>query len=194
MNPESSILRSSDAFGKFFSEYRGHFVNIAASYVRDLDVAKDIVTDSFVYLWERRAELTEETNIKGYMYCCVRNRCNSYLRSKLSHLKIQGELTKEMQWQIRSSLHSLGSNEISDKLFHKEMIDIFQAELARMPALTREVFLASRSEELTYRKIADRFGIPVRRVTSEIQTALQCLRRALKASLPICALLLLLER
>ena len=176
MNPESSILRSSDAFGKFFSEYRGHFVNIAASYVRDLDVAKDIVTDSFVYLWERRAELTEETNIKGYMYCCVRNRCNSYLRSKLSHLKIQGELTKEMQWQIRSSLHSLGSNEISDKLFHKEMIDIFQAE------------------KPTHRKIADRFGIPVRRVTSEIQTALQCLRRALKDYLPICALLLLLER
>lgn len=193
MAPESTILYSADAFGNFFSEYRGHFVRIAFSYVRDLDAAKDIVTDSFVYLWERRAELAAETNLKGYVYCCIRNRCNSYLRSKLSHLKIHDEISKEMQWQIRSSLHSLANDEISDKLFHKEVIAIFQAELERMPQRTREIFLASRAEHLTYAEIAERFDIPVRRVTSEMQAALQQLRGALKDYLPLSLLFLFWE-
>ncbi|WP_304815803.1 RNA polymerase sigma-70 factor [uncultured Alistipes sp.] len=190
MSTPSSILCSSEEFGKFFSEYRTHFVRIAFSYVRDRDAANDIVTDCFVYLWERRAELTSETNLKGYLYCCMRNRCNSFLRAKLTHLKAHDELSKEAQWQIRSGLESLSGDDISDKLFHKELVALFRAELERMPARTRAVFLASREEGMTYQQIAERFDMPLRRVTGEMQSALQHLRISLKDYLPLLLLLL----
>lgn len=180
MPAKTSILLSSDEFGKFFSEYRSHFVSIAFSYIRDMDAARDIVTDSFVYLWERRGELTSETNIKGYIYYCVRNRCNSYLRGKLTHLKATDEMSKSAQWKMQSSLNSLSNDEISQKLFHKEVAAIFREELDRMPRRTREIFEASRNDELTYQEIAEKYDLPVRRVTAEIQSALQILRHALK--------------
>lgn len=174
-----SILCNSDQFGKFFSEYRTHFVNIAFSYVRDMDVAKDIVTDSFVYLWERRNELTSEVNLKGYLYCCMRNRCNTHLREKLTHIKATDELSKQTQWQLQSSLNSLDNDEVINKLFQKEMIAIFQQALVGMPRRTREIFEASRNDKLTYQEIAAKYDIPLRRVTSEMQSALQILRHAL---------------
>lgn len=186
----SAILFDSEEFGKFFSDYRSHFVNIAFSYIRDLDAARDIVTDSFVYLWERRNNMASHSNIKGYVYCCVRNRCNSYLREKLTHLKATDELSKAAQWRLQSSLDSLGNDEIYNRLFQNEVAAIFRKELARMPAQTRAIFLASRDENLTYQEIAARFGIPVRRVTSEIQTALHTLRLALKDFLVIFLVLL----
>lgn len=191
MAAPSRILHSSDEFGKFFSEYRERFVNIAFSYVRDADAAQDIVMDSFVYLWERRRELTSETNIKGYVYCCVRNRCTSYLRSRLTHLKAHDELSENAQWQIQAGLNALSDEDISNKLFHKEVIAIFRQELEKMPPRTREIFLASREEGMTYQQISERLSIPVRRVTSEIQTALHLLRLSLKDYLPLLLLLLL---
>lgn len=191
MHTPPSILCNSDQFGKFFSEYKSHFTHIAFSYVRDMDVAKDIVTDSFVYLWERREELTSETNLKGYIYCCIRNRCNSHLRGKLTHIKATDELSKQTQWHLQASLNSLDNDEITKKLFQKEVIAIFQEELAKMPTRTREVFQASRNEELTYQEIAAKYNIPVRRVTSEIQSALQILRHALKDFMVVLILLLI---
>lgn len=188
--PANSNILNADTFGTLFSENRDRFIRIAFSYVRDMDTAKDIVTDSFLYLWERRHELTTETNIKGYIYYCVRNRCTSFLRSKLAHSKIHGELSRATLQNIQSSLISLGNGEIYSRLFQEEVIAIFQKELNRMPALTRDIFLASRNDGLTYQQIADKFNIPVRRVTAEIQSALQHLRHSLKDYLLILSFII----
>lgn len=51
MDRQTPVL-TSDEFGKFFSEYKNRFVSIAYGYVHDTDIAKDIVTDSFMYLWD----------------------------------------------------------------------------------------------------------------------------------------------
>ncbi len=183
----TSILNPED-FGKFFSENNAWFVNIAFSYVRDMEAAQDIVMDSFVYIWQRRRELEHESNMKGYAYLCVRNRCYSYLRQ----LKIRGQMSQTDKQLLQSSLESLAKNELFEKVISDEILDIFRIELDKMPVQTREIFLASRNEHLTYAEIAQRFDIPVRRVTAEIQSALQLLRHALKDYLPAGMLLMFL--
>lgn len=183
MQPENSIFEP-DGFGKFFSENNARFVDIAFSYVRDRATAQDIVMDSFLYIWQRRAELANERNLRGYAYMCVRNRCYSHLRQAC----VRDQLSQTDRRLVQSSLESLAKNEIFDKLLGDEVLEIFRAELDRMPARTREIFVASRMEHLTYAEIAERFDIPVRRVTSEIQAALQILRHALKDYLPLCLL------
>ena len=49
-----------------------------------------------------------------------------------------------------------------------------------MPSLTRNVFLASRLEDMAYHQIAEKFNLTVRQVTSEIQRASFLLRTPLK--------------
>ncbi|WP_290540596.1 sigma-70 family RNA polymerase sigma factor [Alistipes sp.] len=181
-----------DEFDRLFND-KERFIRIAYSYINDMEVATDITTDSFVYLWEHRDHLDFAVNIKGYIYNYVRTRCISYLRQRKSRLKAQSELYKKEQWRIESSINTLSNEEQIDKLFQSEILEIYRRELAKMPALTRNVFLASRLEEMTYHQIAEKFNLTVRQVTSEIQRAGFLLRTPLKDYLMCVAIMLQLH-
>ena len=60
----------------------------------------------------------------------------------------------------------------------------------RRRVLTREVFVARRFEELSYKEIAEKYGITVRRVEFELEKAVKQLRVALKDYLPVLLMLL----
>lgn len=150
------------------------------SYINDMEMATDITTDGFMYLWEHREHLDFDVNIKGYIYNYVKTRCISHLRKRKSMLKAQSELYKKEQWRIESSINTLSNEEQIGKLFQSEIIEIYRRELAKMPSLTRNVFLASRLEDMTYHQIAEKFNLTVRQVTSEIQRANFLLRTPLK--------------
>lgn len=189
MDEQTPIL-TSDEFGKLFSEYKSRFISIAYGYVHDTDIAKDIVTDSFMYLWEHRDKINAGENIKGYIYFSVRTRCANYLKEQEVLRRAKNEITKDARWKLQSSLNSLSSDELSKKLFQSEIIELFSRELAKMPELTRAVYRSSREEELTYREIADKYNLSNRQVASEMQRAYALLRIPLKDYLSIAGLLL----
>lgn len=188
MDRQTPVL-TSDEFGKFFSEYKNRFVSIAYGYVHDTDIAKDTVTDSFMYLWEHREQVNMAENIKGYIYFCVRTRCANHIKEQEVLRRAKNEITKDAYWKLQSSLNSLSSDELSKKLFQSEIIELFSRELAKMPELTRAVYQASRQEGLTYQQIAERYNISTRQVASEMQRAYAQLRVPLKDYLPVIGLL-----
>ena len=168
------------AFSKIYLIYFPKLVRFAREYVVSIEDAENIVQDIFMYLWEHREHLDFDVNIKGYIYNYVKTRCISHLRKRKSMLKAQSELYKKEQWRIESSINTLSNEEQIGKLFQSEIIEIYRRELAKMPSLTRNVFLASRLEDMTYHQIAEKFNLTVRQVTSEIQRANFLLRTPLK--------------
>lgn len=172
-------ILTSEEFNRLFND-KERFIRIAYSYINDMEMATDIVTDSFMYLWEHRENLDSDINIKGYLYNYVRTRCISYLRKRKSMLKAQDELYKKELWRLESSINTLSNEEQIKKLFEEEIIDIYKRELSKMPVLTRTVFLASRQDNMTYHEIAEKLNLTVRRVTTEIQRANFILRKSLK--------------
>ena len=65
---------SHQMFDQLFRQNKRQLFIVAFSYVRDEDVAQDIVNDSFMSIWERRDSI-EPTNLKAYLYRVVRNNC-----------------------------------------------------------------------------------------------------------------------
>lgn len=53
MEKPTKIL-TAEEFDRLFND-KERFVRIAYSYVNDIEVATDITTDGFMYLWEHRA-------------------------------------------------------------------------------------------------------------------------------------------
>jgi RNA polymerase sigma factor (sigma-70 family) len=49
---------------------------------RSRELAKDVVSDVFLHLWEAREELGKVANLKAYLYVSTRNRTLNYLKSK----------------------------------------------------------------------------------------------------------------
>lgn len=63
-----------------------------------------------------------------------------------------------------------------------------------MPKETRDIFMSSRFEDLTYNEIAEKYGISPRKVKREIQNALEILRTSLKDYLPLVLLMYMMHR
>lgn len=183
---------SEEEFGRLFSKCRPLFVTVANSYVHDSAVAEDLVNDSFVRLWEKRGEVLTD-NFEAYVFQIVVHKCLDYLKSEQTQTKIRQNIHNAGYRMLMYEINSLESSD-PDKLYANEVETIFRECIDQMPGITREVFLANRFQNKTYQEIADEQGLSVRRVTTEIQSALHTLRLSLKDYLPAWAILMLLDK
>ena len=53
----------------------------AKNYVDNLDIAKDLVQDVFIKVWEDKIEFKNEIAVKSYLYSSVKNRSLDFLKS-----------------------------------------------------------------------------------------------------------------
>lgn len=188
--PHKRVL-GEEEFGRLFNKCRIPFTTVANSYVHDAAVAEDLVNDSFVRLWEKRNEILTE-NFEAYLFQIVIRKCLDFLRSEQTQTKIRQNIHDTSYRMLTYEINSLESCD-PGRLYASEVETLFRECIDHMPSITREVFLANRFRNMTYQEIAEELGLSVRRVTTEMQTALQLLRRTLKDYLPL-ALMLLLHR
>ena len=127
--------------------------------------------------WENRGRIPADANLQAYILIIVRNKCLDWLRAQSLHAKIEQEVYELRRRVLAADIRSL-------QAFNPE--EIFSAEVA---AIVRQS-LARRFEELSYKEIAEKYGITVRRVEFELEKAVKQLRVALKDYLPVLLMLL----
>lgn len=169
-------------FGRLFIQYKDGFVDIAMSYVRNMSVAQDIVSESFTSFWDRRKEIDLKTTPQSYILKSVKNRCLNHLRDTAKDIDTKGDVDPEVNLRLRAMLAEaslLESGEMADVLGN-ELERLFGKFLDGMPELSRKIFLSNRFEDLTYAEIAAKYGVTPRKVKRVIQKSLESLRLALK--------------
>ncbi|MEG2064419.1 MAG: RNA polymerase sigma-70 factor [Alistipes sp.] len=179
--PEYSSLSTLSArkFGELFLEYKPGFIKTACRYVRDWEVAADLVSDSFIAFWETRATLPDDVNIPAYILTIVKNKCLNHLRAQSQHSQTEQKIQQLQQRVLQADIESLIACD-PNKLFQKEIFGILQHTLEKMPAKTREIYEMSRVNGMNYNDIADKMGITFSHVHFEIRRSLQILRKEFK--------------
>lgn len=177
MNSDTEI------FNRLYVKYRSNFIAIARSYVEDTAVAEDIVTDSFISWWLRRNTIPQNTDPRRYIVGTIKKQCLEHLRSRQIQSRAHKNLQDTNARMLTYHLTSLENN-TTENLHAEEVVGILRRQLEAMPSLMREVFIANRTEELSHREIAARFGISERRVKYELKKALDTLKEAFKDYLP----------
>ncbi len=110
------LIRQGDcmSFTTLFKKYYKVLVLFAHSFVKDKDVAEDLVQSFFCKLWEDRLTMAKITNCKNYFYIAIRNRCHNYIRNnKLIPVPFPDNLTED------NLLNTIIEEEISVKLIEK---------------------------------------------------------------------------
>lgn len=125
----------------------------------------------------------------------VKNRCLNYLRDNAKMMHSEGSIDPEVNLRIKSMLSEISVLESSDmgEIFSSEVEGIFRKFLADMSELSRNIFISSRFEDLTYEEIAAKYGVSPRKVKREIQKSLEILRVSLKDYLPLILALAILQ-
>lgn len=183
-------ILSAAEFGSIFALSRTRFEVIANRYVRNAAIAEDIVSESFMTLWENRSRIIPGENVQAYVLTIVRNKCLNWLSAQKRHLQIEQNVHKLRMDIVAEDIRSLEAFDPRE-IFSEEISAIIQRTLDQMPELTRRVFVARRFDEKNYKEIAEMYGITLRRVEFELSKAAKMLKIALKDYLP--ALLLLLS-
>ena len=177
-----SVAMTTAEFGRLFATWRARFEAIACRYVRSAAVAGDLVS-------ENRGRIPADANLQAYILIIVRNKCLDWLRAQSLHAKIEQEVYELRRRVLAADIRSLQAFN-PEEIFSAEVAAIVRQSLDRLPELTREVFVARRFEELSYKEIAEKYGITVRRVEFELEKAVKQLRVALKDYLPVLLMLL----
>lgn len=156
-------------FNDFFhSQYNG-LCNYAFSFLKDEDLAQDVVQTAFVNAWEKREQLMDSEHPERWLLRVVKNKSIDRLRKG----KRLVEMEEEMLEQPDTSTNEEDSK--ADLLNHAYWA------ISQLPEKTRAVFLLSRQQGLTYKEIAEEMGISPKTVENQMSRALRLLREALQA-------------
>ena len=157
------------AFEQLFRQYYAPLVVYACKYVSDMDIAREIVQDFFVRLYEKRNTLTIDTSVKSYLYRSVYNCCINYINQR----NIQDKHLKKLILE-RNDEENL-ENEINTVELQYRIFEIIEG----LPAKCRRIFKMNRLEGFKNEEIATQLNLSKRTVETQISKALKILRNKL---------------
>ena len=182
MNSESAIL-TREKFSELFSKYRTAFERIAYHYTGDHMAAEDIVTDSFLTLWDKRDEVEITPGLEAFVLIAVKRKCLTWLRDKQRHLNVHEKIKNRTSAFIELKIRTLEVCEPHD-LYATDISDIIRRNLDRLPEASRKMFLESSIAEATHKDLAKAYGLSSRQVKYELSKIRAMLISALKDYLP----------
>lgn len=167
-----------------FKEYKERYIRFALSYVRDREVAEDLVMEAIMYYWENRLLLNEVRNVPLYILTVIKNKCLNHLQRLRTWNELSEKILTDQEWDLQMRISSLSSCD-PESLFCDEVQLLLKKAIDELPEKTKEIFLLSREEEKSYKDIAQITGLSVKSVEFHISKSLNHLRKRLKDYLPL---------
>lgn len=166
------------AFETIFRKYFIKLCLYAEHHVRNHKIAEEIVEDFFCHLWDNCQSLTISSSLIGYLFKGVHNRCLNYLRD----LKVRQQYLAESKYFLTDDelLTATSSDAYNSEFITRELEENISIAINALPEQCRAVFCLNRFENLTYSEIAEKLGISINTVKTQMTRALRKLRDSLK--------------
>lgn len=131
--------------------------------------AEDLAQDVFVKLWQSRQSLEKVENLNAYLYRIAKNTLYTYLdRSFFPNTISESDL-----------LHIPSVEELEELVFAKELEDLIDVTIEKMPPKRKAIFYMSRKQGLSNEEIALQLNLSKRTVETHISAALADLRKVI---------------
>lgn len=151
-------------FEEMFNTWYDALTNYLYYKSGDIDLARDIVQETFLKIWEIKTEIRINT-ARSLLYTIASN----IYRNKYHHQKVIFRFANTYTEKRISE-----SPEFEMEL--KEFDQRLQKALAGLSEKNREVFLMNRIDGLTYNDIAQNLGISIKAVEKRMKNAMSFLR------------------
>lgn len=152
----------------------------AVKYVKDLDVAKDIVQDVFIKVWEQKVVFHNENVVKSFLYTSIKNKSLDYLKSRY----VRHTETFSMADITLVEDDSFFMNEV----IIAEVSNTVQNAIATLPPKCAEILKLS-LQNYKNEEIASQLNISVNTVKAQKKIAYKRLKPLLERCLSLLAYL-----
>lgn len=159
---------------KIMIQYGNELVRLAFSYVKDSEIAKDMVQNTFIKCYKNLDSFRFDSQIKTWLYRITINECKDYLKSwNYKMVQVKGFINETAKSILPST-----EKTVIDKYNNEEIKDT----LFSLPKMYREVVYLYYYDSLTTEDIARVLGISVNTVKTRLRRAKQKLHREIKGA------------
>lgn len=153
-------------------DYGNELVRLAFSYVKDTEIAKDMVQNTFIKCYKNLDLFRFDAQIKTWLYRITINECKDYLKS-WNYKMVQ---VKDFINETARSLSPSTEKTVIDKYNNEEM----KENIFSLPKVYREVIYLYYYDSLTTEEIANVLDIPVNTAKTRLRRAKQRLESRIK--------------
>lgn len=159
------------AFVRIFDRYYPKVFGIGLELFKSREMAKEVVQEVFIKLWERQTEFGHVRELEAFIYTMARNLALDMLKSQ----------TREIKNCYKYSLsRDLAENSTENVVQTRDYEDLVNKEVGRLPRGQKQVYELSRIQGLTHQEIAEHLNISYTTVNKHLNRALTKLRKNLK--------------
>lgn len=174
-----SFLKEGDgqAFSEIYDRYWAVLYRHARQMTKNDELAKDVVQDVFVSLWDKGAEINFSFSLSAYLYATTRNKIiNLYDKEKVKSRYIES----------LSSFISDGENVTDHRLRERLLSERIEQEVSKLPRKMKEIFEMSRKANMSCKEIASNLDLSDKTVKRQISNAIKILRLKFGILVSIC--------
>ena len=147
---EALIHGDANSFKRLYDKHHGNLYRYALKFVKSEELAKEIVHDVFLKIWEKRATLNSELSFIGFLLKV----CKNYTLNVLVKLARENAFKKEIARHITYS-----HNETENDILYADYEKFALAAINLLPPQRQAIYKMCRIEGKSYDEAAESFGI-----------------------------------
>ena len=154
-------------FELLFRRYHPAMHSQATRMVYSCEIADDVVSDVFLYFWQKQTYRHVQTSYRAYLMASVRHAALAYLRREFANEPVSLDMADSLVSTTPQADQLLQYDELSRQI---------DAVVRGMPPQCQRVFVLSRTESKTNAQIAELLQISVRTVEVHLYRAIRTLK------------------
>lgn len=159
------------AFSCIYQKYHRQLYFIAIKYLKDPDLAEDVVQDVFVKLWSYREHLKEDLSVKGFLITSMRNLILNSIRNKKTQILKHLDLLQKVE---------VSRNDVEDTVSLAEYEQIVERGISQLSPAKQQIFRLRTLDGLDNGEISAQLGLSINTVKFQFSQASKFLRAFLK--------------
>jgi len=164
----NQALTSAGDFERIYDKWNKKVYHYALNKTSSTYIAEETVQRVFIKLWGNLFRKNITIDLESQLFCIARTTLLDIVKEE-----------RKRQISVEASYPTSEIPTPSELYRLKEINDQYEKVIERMPESRRKVFLLSRSDNLTYKEIAERLSISPKTVENHIALALKVLKKTL---------------
>lgn len=155
-------------FSDLFRLHEQRLYTLALRLTKSDAIAKDIIQEVFLKLWENRDSIHAIQNMEAWLYRLTENRIIDFLRKTAADHRLRQAIWNNLRQIL---------DEPNQYMAAKEYNEIIQKAIAQLPPQRKLIYQLNKEGGMNYQQIADQLSISRHTVKNQLFNAVQSVRR-----------------
>jgi len=158
------------AIKELYNAYYKQLITLANGILHDRCLAEDVVQNTFITIWDKRASLPVPINLKGYLVVCVKRKAYDAIKKEKKRME------QPMPDYEDERMGAMRQRGIEDKEIYNGILKAMKC----IPPKQRKVFEQRYLHDLSSREIMANSQLSAQTIRNHMHTCIRIMRKKLK--------------